>query len=127
MKLLTYAKIHAENVETFSACILRYTFSGGDILSATPQIVPITDLRKAHLEVLDMLDQGPVFLAQRSRAAAVLLSTDQWDKLNARLEDYAALVDYLEVKLQLATGETELEDVTLDELKDEAYAVPAEI
>ena len=40
----------------------------------TPQIVPISDLRIRHSEVLRMLAQGPVFLAQRSRAIAVLVA-----------------------------------------------------
>ncbi|MBP7963645.1 MAG: type II toxin-antitoxin system Phd/YefM family antitoxin [Caldilineaceae bacterium] len=94
-------------------------------MNPTPQIVPITDLRKSSPDVLDLLSNGPVFLAQRSRPAAVLLSTQQWDSLNMQLEEMTTLVDYLEVKLKLALGETTLEDVDLAELKAELYGVPA--
>ncbi len=94
-------------------------------MNQTPQIVPITDLRKSSPDVLDLLANGPVFLAQRSRPAAVLLSTQQWDRLNTKLEEMTALADYLEVKLKLALGETTTEEVDLAELKAELYGVPA--
>jgi PHD/YefM family antitoxin component YafN of YafNO toxin-antitoxin module len=96
-------------------------------MNQTPQIVPITDLRKSSPDVLNMLANGPVFLAQRSRAAAVLLSPQQWDTLNAQLEDLTALADYLEVKLALAEGQSKVVDVTLDELKAEVDGVSATI
>jgi len=51
----------------------------------TPQIVPISDFRIRQTEVLDKLDNGPVFLAQRSKPAAVLVSMDEWDRLQAEL------------------------------------------
>lgn len=94
-------------------------------MNQTPQIVPITDLRKSSPDVLDLLANGPVFLAQRSRPAAVLLSTQQWDRLNTKLEEMTALADYLEVKLKLALGETTSDEVDLAELKAELYGVPA--
>ena len=94
-------------------------------MGATPQIVPITDLRKAHLDVLARLADGPVYLVQRSRPAAVLLSTDQWDQLNERLADLEALVQYLEVKLKLATGETQIEEVDIETLRAEVHGIPA--
>ena len=40
-----------------------------------PQMEPITTLKKNHLNVLKKLGNGPVFLSQRSKMAAVLLST----------------------------------------------------
>lgn len=92
---------------------------------STPQIVPITEMRKSAPDVLSLLDNGPVFLAQRSRAAAVLLSTQQWDSLNVQLEEMTTLVDYLEVKLKMALGETTVEDVDFAELEAEVHGVPA--
>ena len=96
-------------------------------MNSTPQIVPITDLRKSSPDVLDLLPNGPVFLAQRSRPAAVLLSTQQWDSLNIQLEEMADLIEYLEVRVALAEGTTAIEDVTLEELRAEVYGVPAAI
>jgi prevent-host-death family protein len=52
----------------------------------TPQIVPISDFGIRQTEVLNKLDNGPVFLAQRSKPAAVLISMDEWDKLQAELK-----------------------------------------
>jgi prevent-host-death family protein len=52
----------------------------------SPQIVPISDFRIRQAEVLNKLDKGPVFLAQRSKPAAVLVSMDEWDKLQAELK-----------------------------------------
>ena len=65
------------------------------------------------------------FLVQRSRPAAVLLSTEQWDQLNERLDDLEALVQYLEVKLKLTTGETHIEEVDLETLRAEVHGIPA--
>lgn len=96
-------------------------------MSATPQIVPITDLRKSHPDVLALLPDGPVFLAQRSRPAAVLLSIKQWERLNEQIEDMAALIDYLEVKVNLAEGKTQIEETTLDTLKAELDVVSASV
>jgi hypothetical protein len=39
----------------------------------TPQIEPVTSMVKDHKAVLAMLKAGPIFLAQRSRPAAVLV------------------------------------------------------
>jgi prevent-host-death family protein len=44
------------------------------------QIVPISDMKVKQPEVLSLLNNGPVVLAQRSRPAAVLVSISQWDK-----------------------------------------------
>lgn len=92
-------------------------------MNATPQIVPITEMRKSHPDVLDLLPNGPVYLTQQSRPAAVLLSTKQWDVLNEQIEDMAALINYLEVKLALSEGETDIQETTFDALKADLNAV----
>ena len=46
-----------------------------------PQMEAITTLKKNHLNVLKKLGNGPVFLSQRSRMAAVLLSTSEFEAL----------------------------------------------
>jgi prevent-host-death family protein len=52
----------------------------------SPQIVPISDFRIRQAEVLTKLNKGPVFLAQRSKPAAVLVSVEEWDQITAELK-----------------------------------------
>ena len=51
------------------------------LLTQTPQIEPITTFARDHKKVLLKLKTGPVFLAQRSQPAAVLVSIEQWDEI----------------------------------------------
>lgn len=85
----------------------------------TPQIEPITNMQRDHKAVLAKLKTGPVFLAQRSKPAAVLVSVEQWDamvkqlkrmeaieearKIRARIEqDPSSVVSHAELKQKLA-------------------------
>ena len=54
-------------------------------MDTVPQIVPVTDMRLRHKAVLDLLHKGPVILAQHSKAAAILVSIDEWDRRARRL------------------------------------------
>ena len=54
----------------------------------TPQIVPITDFRIRQGEVLTKLTKGPVFLAQRSKPAAVLVSMQEWEQIQEELKRF---------------------------------------
>lgn len=83
----------------------------------TPQILPITDMRYRHTEVLDKLTNGPIFLTRHGVGEAVLLSNEQWEKLMAHLENQADIIDALEAKLELATGKDTVEKINVDELK----------
>jgi len=56
-------------------------------MAVIPEIVGISDLRLRQGEVLNKLQQGPVVLTQHSRAVAVLVSPEQWNKLVEELED----------------------------------------
>ena len=85
-------------------------------MNRVQQIEPITTIQKAPTEVLAMLTNGPVILAQRSRPAAVLVSVEQWDKLIERLEDQADIIDALQMKLDIARGDVEVETFTADQL-----------
>jgi PHD/YefM family antitoxin component YafN of YafNO toxin-antitoxin module len=71
------------------------------------------------------LENGPVYLAQRSRPAAVLLSTEQWDRIAARLEDLETMVDILQSKLEVATGKAAYIDIDLETLETTSDALPA--
>lgn len=83
---------------------------------ATPQILPISDMRNHHPEVMKKLDNGPVFLTLRGEGAAVLLSTNQWERLMNFIETQADTIDVLEAQLAEAKGE-EAESFEADELQ----------
>ena len=57
-----------------------------------PQMEPITTFKKNHLTVLKKLSKGPVFLSQRSKMAAVLLSTSEFEALMKDAAQYRRMV-----------------------------------
>jgi hypothetical protein len=59
----------------------------------TPQIEPVTQMAKNHRGVLAKLENGPVFLAQRSKTAAVMLSPRQWDAITAELSRLRRIIE----------------------------------
>jgi len=59
----------------------------------SPQIEPVTSFIKDHKAILGKLDQGPVFLAQRSKPAAVLVSVEAWDRIARRMRELELLVE----------------------------------
>ena len=73
----------------------------------TPQILPITDMRYRHTEVLDKLTNGPIFLTRHGVGEAVLLSNEQWEKLMAHLENQA---DVAEMRRDVDEMQAMLED-----------------
>ena len=56
-------------------------------MAALPEVIPISDLRLRQREILARLGQGPVVLTQHGRAAAVLISPEEWNHLIEALED----------------------------------------
>jgi prevent-host-death family protein len=58
------------------------------------QIVPISDMKLKHAQVLGLLSKGPVVLAQRSKPAAVLVSVAQWDAQADELARLRRIVEY---------------------------------
>ena len=92
------------------------------------QLIPISKMHTDQSSVLEKTNDGPVFLAQRSTLAAVLISPTQWDRLLAKLEELEDVIDVLEARLELATGVDELVELTesdIQELRASADAVPA--
>ena len=67
----------------------------------TPQIIPISDLRQNASEVVKKLSSSrePLFITQRGRAAAVLIS----------MKEYEYTQHELEILRLLAHGEKEIE------------------
>lgn len=81
-----------------------------------PQIVPISEMKLNQPEVMEKLVAGPVILAHRSKAAAVLVSVTQWDRMITYIED---LEDALAVaKLKLADANGEVKWMSQQEISD---------
>jgi len=55
------------------------------MLKLVPQIEPVTRLARDHVAVFKLLRNGPVILAQHSKAAAVLVDVDTWNETVRRL------------------------------------------
>jgi len=92
------------------------------------QIVPITEMRLRHAQVLERLTQGPVILAQRSKPAAVLVAVEMWDRIADYIDDLEATVDALDAELKIARGETTshiLTETEINEWLNEDEKVPA--
>lgn len=85
-----------------------------------PDIVPVSQLRAKHKEIFAQVEQGPVILAQRSKAAAVLVSVADWNAREKRLEILEARLKYLEVKHQFAENPPEM--ITFDEIEESVKA-----
>lgn len=94
----------------------------------TKQIVPISDFRLRQSETLTKMENGPVYLAQRSKPVAVLVTAQQWDETMERLAqlererlDYLSMIHFNEmlVNSSMAVGTEEyqqmLEAAGLDE------------
>lgn len=99
-------------------------------MKATPQIVPVSDLRNDYSAILSLADKAPVFLTKNGHAAGVLVSTLAWDRLFEKLEELQDVIDVLEAELALARGEDEyleMTEETMAELRAMAAgnAVPA--
>jgi len=87
------------------------------IVNLVPQIVPISTMRLRHKAVLNLLDKGPVILAQHSKGAAVLVSIEQWNALIHELEaldDKAAIYRH---KWLSATNQNETETIAPEALE----------
>jgi prevent-host-death family protein len=62
-------------------------------MSKVPVIVPISDLRQDAANVLDRLKRArqPVFITQRGRATAVLVSVEEYERTEQEREILRAL------------------------------------
>lgn len=93
-------------------------------MDKVPQIVPISEMAIHQQDVMKLLDNGPIILASRSKAAAVLVSVQDWDSLIKELEALRDQVDVQEADLLFGDGE--LENFNIEELKQMAsHAVHA--
>lgn len=79
------------------------------MLKLVPQIEPVTRLARSHREVLALLRNGPVILAQHSKAAAVLVDVDTWNETLRRLAllERIALLDRASAAIRAGEYDTE--------------------
>ena len=85
-------------------------------MNKLPQMVGIGELRNNHLEVLALLDKGPVVINSRSQPVGVLVHPRAWDRLMELIEDQQDIIDALEAKLEIATGQDEFVTLSADEI-----------
>ena len=79
-------------------------------MDVVPELVPISGLRTRQNEILDQLADKPVVLTQHGRAAAVLVSPEQWNLLVELVEDLTDALDALEMRARIASGEETVRD-----------------
>jgi len=77
-------------------------------MQAVMQTIPISDLRFHQAEVLDQLQERPVVLTRQGRAAAVLVSPEEWNGMVQQLEEFEDALAVMQVRLARATGSEEL-------------------
>jgi prevent-host-death family protein len=61
-------------------------------MNLIPELLPISELRLHQNEVLSRLRNKPIVLTQHSRAAAVLVSVEQWNEREEKLRNAELLV-----------------------------------
>ncbi len=69
-------------------------------------VQPISQLQQRPTDLLNMVADGPVILAQRSKSVAVITSIENWNIIAARLAQFerAALLDERIAKDEWVTG-----------------------
>jgi prevent-host-death family protein len=80
-----------------------------------PQIEPISALVRDYLSIFAKLKDGPVFLAKRSKPAAVLVSVEDWAATARRLSQLEGLLEAKRILAAVDRGE--MGTVSLEELK----------
>ena len=62
-------------------------------MSKIPELVPISDIRQRQTEILASLSTGPVILTLFGKAAAVMVSPAEYDRMVTALEDLQDAAD----------------------------------
>jgi PHD/YefM family antitoxin component YafN of YafNO toxin-antitoxin module len=63
-------------------------------MQLAPRVKPVSTLRSQHNDVIKMLKDGPVFLAQRGTLAAAVLSIDEWNQIATELARLRRMVEF---------------------------------
>lgn len=62
-------------------------------MQLAPTVRPVSTLRSQHNDVLKLLKDGPVFLAQRGNLAAAVVSIDEWNRIATELNRLRRIVE----------------------------------
>jgi prevent-host-death family protein len=81
--------------------------AGGEV-ERVPELIPISDIRQRQVEILGRLANGPVILTQHGRAAAVMLSPAEYNRLIDALEDLQDALDAAAARQE--SGERDFDD-----------------
>jgi len=88
-------------------------------MNALPQISPISDMRVHQAQIIEKARRGPVILVERgSRPALVVISPEQWNALAERMEYLEDVAAIYKKKWEIATGQDEMEEVSLQQIED---------
>jgi hypothetical protein len=82
-----------------------------------PDVVPVSQMREPT-KILELVQNGPVILTQRSKSATILVSIEDWNEREQYVEILEARLRYLEVKQQFQRNPPKL--LTLEEIR-QAY------
>ena len=82
---------------------------------SVPQIESVTGLSRDYKVIFAKLEKGPVFLAQRSKPAAVLLSVRDYEKMVDRLKELELLVEAKRILAEMEADPAKV--VPLEEVK----------
>lgn len=77
-------------------------------MERVPELIPISDMRQRQVEILGLLASGPVVLTQHGRAAAVMLSPNEYNRLIEALEDFQDVADAAAARQE--PGERDFDD-----------------
>lgn len=67
-----------------------------------PQLLPISTLQRTYTAVVSKLPNGPVFLSQKSKPIAVMLSTQDYERLATAEEELKRLRRIVQYDQQFA-------------------------
>ena len=69
-----------------------------------PQIEPVSNHIRDYLAIFAKLKAGPVFLVQRSKPAAVLVSVEQWSATARRIAELEGALEARRVLAAIESG-----------------------
>ena len=85
-----------------------------------PRTLPISDLRFKQTETLNELETGPVLLTRQGKAAAMLVSPEQWNSLIEVIEELRLTLGDVQ-----ALKENELRSDFRDDLRTRSEQIAA--
>lgn len=62
-------------------------------MQLAPTVKPVSTLRSQHNDVIKLLKDGPVFLAQRGNLAAAVISIDEWNRIAKEMNRLRRIVE----------------------------------